>query len=225
MKRVTVTEVRRIDQEANDRYGMPSILLMENAGRSVSEAIARISDPCKVAIFSGKGNNGGDGFVIARHLDNRGYLVRVILLADPSKLTGDALTNFEIVRKMEIPVAVLSGASEDEFLRICGDSDLVVDAILGIGLQSSLAGVFEAAIRAINRSGKGVISVDIPSGLDADTGEPHGIAVKATWTVTLALPKAGLYAGEGPRYAGKIETVGIGLPWQLLHPFLEGPRS
>ncbi len=197
---------------------------MENAGRSVSDVISGEYKPCKVLIFAGKGNNGGDGLVVARHLANRGYSVQVILLEDPSKIKSDPLLNFTIVSKMKLPVFFPDDAAGEEvFSGYCHDAVLVVDAIFGIGINSPVTGIFERAIRAINRSKKPVISIDIPSGLDADTGQVHGVAVKATKTVTLALPKSGLFEGEGPRYAGEIEVADIGIPRELLRPFCSAP--
>ena len=220
MKRVTVEEILRIEQSASRDCGIPELLLMENAGRSVSEVIFRDYKPCKVLIFVGKGNNGGDGLVVARHLVNRGFSVQVILLEHPSRLKPDALMNFNVVSKSEIPLLLMIAASEDDFLKHVQNTDLIVDAIFGVGIHGPLSGVFEQAVLAINRSHRQVISIDVPSGLNADTGSVHGVAVKATRTVTLALPKTGLFEGEGPRYAGEIETVDIGLPRQLLQSFL-----
>ena len=219
--RISAEEIRRMDQSAIQDYSIPSLLLMENAGRSVSDVIFRDFRPCKVLIFAGKGNNGGDGFVVARHLTNRGYSVKVVLLEDPARLKLDPLLNFKIVSKMNIPV-VLSNESipEEELLRHCLNAELIVDAIFGVGVDSPARGIFEKAIRAINRGMKPVLSIDVPSGLNADTGQVHGVAVKATKTVTLALPKAGLFEGEGPQYAGEIEVADIGIPRKLLSPFL-----
>ncbi len=218
--RISAEEIRRMDEASIRDYCIPSLLLMENAGRSVSDVISREYKPCKVLIFAGKGNNGGDGLVVARHLENHGYSVQVALLEDPVRLKADPLLNFSIVSKMSIPCVLMAAYPEEKMLGFCRESELVVDAIFGVGIHSPVHGIFEKAIRAINRSQKPVVSIDIPSGLDADTGQVHGVAVKATKTVTLALPKRGLFEGEGPRYAGEIEVVDIGIPRELLQPFL-----
>ena len=218
--RISAEEVRRLDQSAIRDYGIPSFLLMENAGRSISDVISREYKPCKVLIVTGKGNNGGDGLVVARYLANRGYVVRVVLLEDPARFKTDPLLNFSIVSKMNIPSVLMTAASEEKIFKFCQESELVVDAIFGVGIHSPVRGIFEKAIRAINRCQKPVVSIDIPSGLDADTGQVHGVAVKATWTVTLALPKRGLSEGEGPGYTGRIEVADIGIPRELLLPFL-----
>lgn len=218
--RISVEDVRRIDQQAISEYGIPGILLMENAGRSVSDVISRDFKPCQVAIFVGKGSNGGDGLVVARHLSNRGFCVQIILLEDPSRLKGDSLLNFSIVKKSKFSMLLMTGASEAEFQKSIDDFDIVVDAIFGVGIRGPVSGVFENAIRAINGSHAKVISIDVPSGLCADTGQVRGVAIRATKTVTLSLPKMGLFEAEGPRLAGEIEVVDIGLPRELLQPFL-----
>jgi len=218
--RISVEEILRIEQVAIRDYSIPGLSLMENAGRSVSDVIFREYKPCKVLIFVGKGNNGGDGLVVARYLVNRGYSVQAVLLEDPAKLKADPLLNFSIVQKMKIPWVFRAAASEEDFFCFCQASDLVVDAIFGVGIHSPVRGIFGEAIRAINRSQRPGVSIDIPSGLDADTGRVHGVAVKATRTVTLTLPKRGLFEGEGPQYAGEIEVADIGIPHELLFPFL-----
>ena len=221
MKGIRVAEMRRLDEAATREYAIPSLLLMENAGRSVCDLVSREYEPCKVLVLIGKGNNGGDGLVVARHLANRGYKVEVALLEDPSKFKADPLLNFTMVRKMKIPrMQISETATEEEVLTLCRKADLVMDAIFGIGLNSPVGGVFETVIRALNKSGKPVVSLDVPSGLDGDTGWVHGVAVKAAWTVALALPKAGFYENEGPQHTGEIEVVDIGLPRELLQPFL-----
>jgi len=219
--RISPDEARRIDQAAMRDYAIPGILLMENAGRSVSDSISREYKPCKVLIFAGKGNNGGDGLVVARHLTNRGYSVQVVLLEDPALLKSDPLLNFSIMDKMKIPWVRMGAVFEEKVSISCQESELVVDAIFGIGINSPVSGVFERAIRIINGSQRPVVSIDIPSGLDADTGQVHGVAVKATKTVTLVLPKRGLFEGEGPQHSGEIEVADIGIPRELLLPFLK----
>jgi len=219
--RITAEEIRRMDQSAIQDYSIPSLLLMENAGRSVCDVIFREYKPCKVLIVAGKGNNGGDGLVAARHLANHGFLIQVLLLDEPSQLKADPLLNFSILRKMNIPLSVMGTIPEEKLSGLFQDSELVVDAIFGVGIHSPVRGIFEKAIRAINGCQRPVVSIDIPSGLDTDTGEVHGVAVKASKTVTLTLPKRGLFEGEGRQYAGEIEVVDIGMPRELLSPFLK----
>jgi NAD(P)H-hydrate epimerase len=220
-KAISAEEALRIDQVAMREYGIPSLLLMENAGRSVSDVISREYKPGSVLVFAGKGNNGGDGLVTARHLANRGFAVRVVLLEDPAKLKADPLIHYEIVKRMNVPLEQVSREVTEDALRgYCDMADVLVDAIFGVGLRRPMQGIFEKAIRAINRSQRPVVSIDIPSGLDADYGQVRGVAVKAARSVTLSLPKLGLYKGEGPQYAGEIEVVDIGIPRELLLPYL-----
>jgi len=221
MKPVGADEIRELDRSAIRDYSIPSLLLMENAGRSVSDHISREYKPCRVLIFIGKGNNGGDGLVAARHLANSGYSVRIALLTDPVQFKTDPRLNFSIVCRMNIPRVRIAAFSEEKILGLCRKSELLVDAIFGVGVRRPVCGIFKKAIRAVNRSQKPVVSVDIPSGLDADTGKVHGVAVKATKTITLSLPKHGLFGGDGPQYVGEIEVVGIGIPRELLSPFLD----
>lgn len=221
MKSVSSEQMRQLDAAAIANYSIPSLLLMENAGSSVSQVIRREYDCCRVVVVVGKGNNGGDGLVVARHLQNSGYPVQVVLLEDPENLKTDPRVNYTICRQMKIPIVNLSQAvKDDELFPGFRDAELIVDAIFGVGLHSPVRGVFELAIQLVNGCQKPVVSIDIPSGLDADTGIVHGEAVRATWTITLALPKHGLYKREGPSHAGKIEVADIGIPRELIAPFL-----
>ena len=126
--RISASDVRKMDESAIRDYAMPGLLLMENAGRSVGEIICRDYKPCKVLIFVGRGNNGGDGLVAARHLANHGYFVQVVFIEDPARLRGDTLQNFSIFSKMNIPWVTMSSVSEEEIFNYCKESDLVVDA-------------------------------------------------------------------------------------------------
>lgn len=222
MKPVSAAGMRRLDQTTIEEFNIPALTLMENAGRGVSEIISRDYKPCTAVIFAGKGNNGGDGLVVARYLANQGFDVRILMLEDPANLKTDPLVNYRIVEKMKVPVEKISELSSlNKIAGICSNAGLIVDAVFGVGLKSELRGVFKTAVEAINAAGRPVISIDIPSGLDADSGAVHGAAVKAQVTATLALPKAGLLTGEGPEHAGKIEIVDIGIPRSLLVPYLD----
>ncbi|MBI4970407.1 MAG: NAD(P)H-hydrate epimerase [Candidatus Omnitrophica bacterium] len=202
---VTAARMRDLDRRAIEEFGIPGLILMENAGRSVAEAALRmLAKPWskrQVHIFCGKGNNGGDGFVAGRHLMNHGVSVTFHLLARPSDLKGDALVNFQIVKKMKA-----------EWKGDIRKSDLVIDAIFGTGLAKNLEEPYLSAIRLMNQSRVPVLSIDIPSGLNADTGRVMGDAVRARRTVTLAIPKKGLFIGTGPKYTGAVEVGYIALP-------------
>jgi NAD(P)H-hydrate epimerase len=214
MNPLTREQMRAVDRAAIEEFGIPGVVLMENAGRGAAdvacEMLADAADP-RVVIACGGGNNGGDGFVIARHLHNRHIGVSVRLLAPPEKCGGDAATHLSVIRKMGIDVAT---ASPDELA--LGDAELVVDALLGTGLSGEVRSPFDAAIEATNAAGRSVLSVDLPSGLDANTGEILGCCVRATRTVTFAAPKLGFKLRRGPEMTGPLTVVDIGVPRELL---------
>ncbi len=212
---LTRDQVRNLDRIAVERFGIPGICLMENAGRGAAEVFLRHlspSPPLPTLVVAGRGNNGGDGFVIARHLANRGVPVRIALLGEPEAFQGpgDAGTNFHIVERMEIPRVVIREppALEVELAR----AGAVIDALLGTGLSGEVRGPARAAIERINASGRPVFAVDIPSGLDCDTGRPLGAAVRARATATFAAMKQGLAGDPGREFAGVVEVVDIGCP-------------
>lgn len=211
-------EVRRVDAWAIEEIGVPGVILMENAGRSCAELarqkLAGGPDP-RVCIFCGAGNNGGDGYVIARHLLNAGIQTRVVFLGDPARVRGDARINFDILERLGHPIERLDPRGEDVAARIRmfgGEASLIVDALFGTGLQGELKTEYRAIIEAINGLGRPVLAVDIPSGLDCDTGEPLGTAIRAAYTVTFVAIKKGFLtpAGAG-RYTGEIHVASIGV--------------
>jgi len=221
MRAVTAAVMQALDRKAIEEYGIPGLLLMENAGRGIAEFVFNLSRRCRVTVFAGKGNNGGDGFVVARHLANRGCQVLILLFGDAAKLKDDPAVNFQIAVKMRIPVIVVGeDAAKEELVSYVERSDVIVDALFGIGLHSPLSGIYRQAVEAINQAAKTVIAVDIPSGLHADTGAILGCAVRATHTATLGLPKKGLFEGRGPEYAGKIAVIHIGIPNEELEKTL-----
>ncbi|MGI9953169.1 NAD(P)H-hydrate dehydratase [Moorellaceae bacterium AZ2] len=218
---VTAAEMGEIDRLASRDYFIPSIVLMENAGLRVVESIRRYFGGTargkRVLIFAGKGNNGGDGVVVARHLHNEGAEVKVFLLARPEELRGDPRTNLEIYQKMGGKVFPLLEQNHLQRADIALlYADLVVDAIFGTGFKGAALGVAGEVIQLINRAAKPVVAVDLPSGLEADTGRSHGPCIRATWTVTFALPKLGLALEPGATLAGRVEVADIGIPRQLI---------
>ncbi|MDO9462381.1 MAG: NAD(P)H-hydrate epimerase, partial [Deltaproteobacteria bacterium] len=218
MKLVTASEMREIDRTAIERYGIPGPVFMENAGRGAAETILTARPELrygqKVAIFSGPGNNGGDGFVIARCLAERGVLVAVYLLTSPEKLKGDALTNYKVITHLDIPVIAVPGDQEWTRYqdRAASENIFFIDAIFGTGLKGEVRGVMATVINWLNGLRKPVWSVDIPSGLDADTGRPLGTAVKADVTITFGLPKIGQIVSPGPEFTGSLKIIDIGIP-------------
>ncbi|HXV27606.1 MAG TPA: NAD(P)H-hydrate epimerase [bacterium] len=214
--------MKTLDQMAIQEFGIPSLLLMENAGRGVADLICGEVHDIKpkalnILAFCGKGNNGGDGLVACRYLANRGFNVRVLLFTNPSALKDDPAVNYNIVNRMKVPAETILDRIEAARAKPhLIHADMIIDALFGVGLNTELTDVFADAIGMINESGKKVIAVDLPSGLNADTGEVMGVAVKANITATLGLPKKGLYEREGPFYAGDIQVIDIGLPAKIL---------
>ena len=176
-----------------EEAGVPGVVLMENAGRGCAELLLRLGVKGPVVVCCGKGNNGGDGFVIARWLDNAGAAVRVLLFARPEELTGDAVVMHRIIAHSGPPIEVMAHAEVDEIAlrRELDAAEWVVDALFGTGLKGPVRPPFDAIITAINASRARVLAVDIPSGLDADTGEPLGPTIRARHTATIAAAKTG----------------------------------
>ena len=182
-------EVRSIDRRAAEELGMPTALLMENAGRGAADLLKNWK-PARpdVLILCGPGNNGGDGAVVARHLDLRGFSVRVVWVADPSRLKGDAALQWSILDRAGFDQT--AQPSGEGLAPLMADAGLIIDALLGTGLARPVDGPLKAAIEAVNSSQRYVFSLDLPSGLDADRGVPHGIAVRAHLTATFVALQA-----------------------------------
>jgi NAD(P)H-hydrate epimerase len=209
IKTVTAEEMRALDRRATEEYHLPSLLLMENAGRAVAENAADILEHAgekSVTVLCGSGNNGGDGLVAARYLFNRGCEVKVLLPGPENGFTGDALLNLHIVQAMGIPVTTFAASL------LKPAPALLIDALLGTGLKGPVRAPFIEAIESINAAGKPVLAVDIPSGLDADTGAVHGHAVRASVTVTMAMAKKGMIIPSAAPYVGRLVIADIGFP-------------
>lgn len=220
MKVASAEQMQELDRKSIEIYRIPGIVLMENAGRGAAEIILNTFPDLskkRVAIVSGKGNNGGDGFVIARYLRNRGISVMVFLLTDPKNLRGDAETNYYIFHRMKGEVIPLPSSKEYHKVRKeLEKADLIIDAIFGTGLDSEVRGYYREAIEHLNTLQKPIIAVDIPSGLDANTGKPLGIAIRASLTITFGLPKVGHLIAQGPEYVGRLKIIDIGIPKVLV---------
>jgi len=220
MKAVTGEEMRSIDRHTIESIGIPGPVLMENAGLEVVRAIVDKYPPCTVSIFVGKGNNGGDGLVIARHLTYRGYKVKTYIMAEPEKFTGDALLNLKIAQNLCLPMEfILSSEQLDAYEMEIAASHLLVDAIFGTGLKGAVSGFAGDVISFINSTGLPVIAVDLPSGLEADTGKVQGPCIHAAITVTMALPKRGLLLYPGANFVGELKVVDIGIPEPAIDSF------
>ena len=207
---------------------MPTVILMENAGRGAAAWLAEnTATTARVLILCGPGNNGGDGGVVARHLDLWGYSVRVVWFARPEALRGDAAVQFQILARAGFDQecwAEESAGLPEHLDTLLAGADWLVDALLGTGLTRPVAGTLRAVIDAINRSGKPVLALDLPSGLDADTGQPLGTAVRARTTATFVAPKLGFTAAGAEAYLGTVTVIDIGVPRTLLAPFEVGSR-
>src|ERR1700680_1967679 len=226
MKIVTAAEMREIDRVTSQRFGVPSLTLMENAGTSVAEfVIARYPSVERIGVICGKGNNGGDGFVAARKLNGTGKGVRIVLLADPSELRGDAAEMFG-----RLPIAPLVVRSNEELeqeqVRAAFESEVLLDAILGTGFRPPVSGVYAEAIRLLNASSAPVVAVDIPSGADADVmGEQTGTIARADGVVTFTAPRPAHVFGrltDGPTLIAPIgspdEAIVSSLQLNLITP-------
>ena len=211
-------EVRALDRRAVEEWGLPGVVLMENAGRGTAEVLLALGARGRVLVCCGKGNNGGDGFVLARHLDNRGVPVCVLLFARPEDLQGDAAVNYRVLARSGVPLAVHAGAAvpEEDVRQELAAAEWVVDALIGTGLTSAVRPPFDRVIALINESGARVLAVDLPSGLDCDTGEPLGPAVRAEHTATMAAWKKGFASPAARPWVGQVHVVDIGVPRRLL---------
>ena len=211
---LTREQARALDRRAMEEFGVPGVVLMENAGRGMAELLRALGVRGPVVICCGKGNNGGDGFVVARHLDNAGVDVRTFLFARPEELAGDAAVMYGIVARSALPLTVLPGPDLDEakWRAELSVFSWVVDALFGVGLRGPVRAPFDRVIAAINAGPARVLAVDLPSGLDADTGRPLGPCVRAHHTATVAARKKGFAAPEAREWLGEVHVVGMGAP-------------
>lgn len=227
MKLVTVKQMRRLEEEAIKKIGLPDTILMENAGRGVAEIIARRfgASPFKgqdrrALILVGGGNNGGDGLVVGRHLYRLGWEVELLIAADPERFPPAARQNWLAAKKLGLSYRLIKNKTQiNDYFQRSRKPLIIVDALLGIGFRGRTQGLVKDVIEAVNGLPAGlakVISVDLPSGLEADTGKPSGSCIKAFLTVTLGLPKAGLLKRIASPYVGRLEVADIGLPLERL---------
>jgi NAD(P)H-hydrate epimerase len=215
-------EVRDLDRRAIHEYGVPGVVLMENAGRGAAELLLRLNpDRQRVLILCGPGNNGGDGFVIARHLQNAGVEIDLLLFGTVEQLTPDAKVNGLVWQKSGPLWTASVGSPLDADIRrvIDGAPGWVVDALFGTGLTRALGPPFDEVVAAVNARGRPVLAVDIPSGLDCDTGEPLGPTVRATHTATFVAPKKGFLNPKAEPWLGEVHALDIGAPKKLVDEF------
>ncbi|MCR3922088.1 MAG: NAD(P)H-hydrate dehydratase [Firmicutes bacterium] len=213
---VTAAEMRAMDAAAIDEYGLLGVILMENAGLRLADTIRQGAYGHRVIIVAGRGNNGGDGFVVARHL-HKEKDVAVWTCNRAEEYSGNALINLNVLHNLGIPIHCLCDEGVGiAFAEALQNADLVVDAIFGTGLTRTVSGIYQEVINTINKCRTPVLAVDIPSGVCADTGQVLGVAVQAAVTVTFALPKLGHYLHPGATHRGRLHVVEIGIPPALL---------
>ncbi len=211
---LTRAQVREIDRRAIEEFGIAGVVLMENAGRGVVEVMHELGIKGPVHIVCGKGNNAGDGFVIARHLDLLDVEVVVHRCSTIEELTGDAAINYRIIEHSGL--AIVPYTSIESLSQELSQASWIVDALLGTGLTGMVRPPFAEIIRCMNKSGKSILAVDLPSGMDADTGKPLGETVHAQHTVTFVAPKQGFRHPQADCYTGQVHVASIGAPRCLL---------
>ena len=219
MKVLTAVQMQAVDRQTIDEIGIPGVVLMENAGRGVADEIEQrfaSADSPRALIMAGKGNNGGDGYVIARHLLDYGWTVQVLVLAERDAIKGDAAVHLMALENYKGQVAFIAdGEALMAALVDVGDLTVLVDALFGTGLTKPVQGVNLKAIEWLNQQSSPVVAVDIPSGIDASTGRVMGTAVNATLTVSFAFPKVGQVSYPGAGLTGELVVTNIGIPTQV----------
>jgi NAD(P)H-hydrate epimerase len=220
MKYYSIEEIQKIDKLVTEKYGIPSIILMENAGRTVADEVKNIlkyyneqvNKVC-ISVICGSGKNAGDGFVAARYLYNTYQNLILFHINNIDDYKGDVLINLNIIRKLGIKIYKINNLLN--FKSKILKSDIIIDAIFGTGLNREVTGIYKDVINIINKSKKFIVSIDIPSGLNGDTGKPTGIAVKSNLTVTMGYLKKGFKNPEAKKFTGKIVVADIGYPFFL----------
>ncbi len=211
-KVMTCSEIREFDRRAIEEVGLPGIVLMENAGRGCADIARQMcGGNGDVVIFCGSGNNGGDGYVIARYLKLMGVDVRVVVVCMQEKIKGDALTNLKIIQNMNLEIHFIDPSDGMKISSMLNGDSLIVDAVFGTGLKGSVEQEYLPLFEIINAMPNKVLAVDIPSGLDCDTGMPLGEAVEANTTATMVAMKQGFINPDSKRYTGNVVVVGIGI--------------
>src|SRR4051812_47763766 len=227
MRVLNATQMRDADRRTIEEIGIPSLVLMENAGRQAVAAMEAVYSDLldrQIAVLCGRGNNGGDGFVVARTLLQRGCDVAVFLIGRVADVRGDARINLDILGRLGLAIAeVADGQAWELHFSEFSACTLVVDAIFGTGLNAPVSGLIQSVIADVNASGVPVVSIDLPSGLSADSPEPIGDSIEAGTTVTIAAPKLPLVLPPAETRAGDIVIADIGIPAGVIDS-VEGPR-
>ncbi|KLU05319.1 NAD(P)HX epimerase [Rhodopirellula islandica] len=213
---MTCDQVREIDQVAMKQFQIPGIVLMENAGRGAAECIDQIAPDGSVLILCGKGNNGGDGFTIARHLQLAGREVTIVAMAPADELHGDAAIQAKIAEASGIEIQILQESDEPPQLPA---ADIIVDGLLGTGAKPPLRGRYAEVVEAANAASAIQFALDIPTGMNGDTGETGATTFVADHTLTFAAPKVGFEKRDAVRFTGEVHVISIGVPLKLLRQF------
>ena len=217
-------EVRNVDRRAIDEFGLPGVVLMENAGRGCVDWLEELGVSGRVVICAGKGNNGGDGFVIARHLENRRHDVRVLLFANPETLRGDAQINYQVIERAQTPIRLFDDSLPKDELEAdvnkeFAEADWIIDALLGTGTSGSVREPFPAIINAVNQASARTMAIDLPSGQDCDTGLPvdveNPVVVKADFTASFVARKLGFENPASSAFTGEVRVIDIGVPHSM----------
>jgi len=210
-------QCRLADRLAVEQYGFSGLVLMENAGRGAADVLCQLGIDGPVVVCCGRGNNAGDGFVIARHLHLRGYAVRVLVWGKPDELSGDAAANFNILRKTDVPIEVFDAGHEPERLaRSLDGAAWCIDALLGTGARGEPRPPLDAVIDQLNSAAARILAVDLPSGLDCDTGKPSRHTIRAAETCTFLAAKPGFFQPEAAQYVGRLHVLDIGTPPEII---------
>ncbi|HOX54674.1 MAG: NAD(P)H-hydrate epimerase [Candidatus Omnitrophica bacterium] len=220
IKQASAKQIQKLDNIAINKYKVDSLFLMENAGKAVAEEVLSILKKRKfkkIAVICGKGNNGGDGLVAARYLVSRGFEVKNFLIGKVKEITSDSRANLDILLNLNQNIfEILDIRTFNGYKKIIKDCEMVIDAIFGVGLKGEVKEPAKTIINFLNRSRKVVVSVDVPSGLDATSGLVLGACVKASSTVSFTLAKKGFFINDGPKFIGKLKVVDIGIPKNLM---------
>ncbi|RKY33312.1 MAG: NAD(P)H-hydrate epimerase [Candidatus Omnitrophota bacterium] len=212
-KVITSQKAKEIDIKAQQAFGISGLLLMENAARQIAEeAVKMLAKDKKVAIFCGKGNNAGDGFAAARHLLVKGIKPLIFLAGKKQEVKNEAKVNLDILLKLKQKIIEVKEGDWKKVKNIILKYPLIIDALLGIGLSGEVRGLFREIIPMVNSLKVPVLSVDIPSGLDANNGKVLGCCVRADKTVTFVAIKRGMTVANGPKYCGKVVVKDLGIP-------------
>ncbi|MDP8259881.1 MAG: NAD(P)H-hydrate epimerase [Candidatus Gygaella obscura] len=210
---LSIKDTRGLDRFIIDRLGTESLVLMENAGRAVSDLIeGKAKKNAKIAVFCGRGNNGGDGFVVARHLLTRGFKVDLFLIGKKNEIKNDARVNLGLAIKCGLKINELTAGKISLLRRKINYYNVIVDALLGIGLKNEVRGITRQVIDIVNLSKAMVVAVDVPSGLDADTGFILGACVLSDFTVTFLAKKRGFLKKNAVVVCGKVIVESLGFP-------------